>query len=426
MQVEAMKNIIVIITHSVTAKEKLLRVKQLEFSGQLYPVSVYRAADRDTCRGVIHQIPANTPSDTLLRNLSAPGYQILAARMMGQTTSALITFQGTYVPTTVRYEYAQIRCYTHRPKVQQCYKCLALGHRQDVCTQPTEKCPECGFQNKSEAHDCITKCSNCSGPHSALDELCPARIESSKITRKQEYAKRLATRKSQQAQAERQSPPNSRHVNSTPNPSKRQNGLSYAQVIRPAAFTKLHNPFEPLTTIKEKTPPPDTAEHFPHLPPPAKKPRTPSLPPGEPNTLQVPSPMQPQAENVTPSQAPPIYESAAYSQHITPMDTQNPEHLSQKRTREEPTLDNSSKLDPIQQAIVSIQSAIETLAASVQDIKRENCNLQQKQTQLETILSSIQKQDEINAQFSQRINNLESKMDSILGILQQQHGCTTT
>ncbi|KAH9379903.1 hypothetical protein HPB48_001001 [Haemaphysalis longicornis] len=241
MQVEAMKNIIVIITHSVTAKEKLLRVKQLEFSGQLYPVSVYHAADRDTCRGVIHQIPANTPSDTLLRNLSAPGYQILAARMMGQTTSALITFQGTYVPTTVRYEYTQIRCYTHRPKVQQCYKCLALGHRQDVCTQPTERCPECGFQNKSGAHNCITKCINCSGPHSALDELCPARIESSKITRKQEYAKRLATRKFQQAQAERHNNPDSRQ-NSTPNSSKRHNGLSYAQVIT----SSIHKTTQPL------------------------------------------------------------------------------------------------------------------------------------------------------------------------------------
>lgn len=413
-----MKYIIVRITHSVTAKEKLLRVKQLEFSGQLYPVSVYHAADRDTCRGVIHQIPANTPSDTLLRNLSAPGYQILAARMMGQTTSALITFQGTYVPTTVRYEYTQIRCYTHRPKVQQCYKCLALGHRQDVCTQPTERCPECGFQNKSGAHNCITKCINCSGPHSALDELCPARIESSKITRKQEYAKRLATRKFQQAQAERHNNPDSRQ-NSTPNSSKRHNGLSYAQVIRPAAFTKLHNPFEPLTKTQEQTPPPDTAEHFPQLPPPTKKPRTPSLPPSAPNPPQVPSPMHPQTENVPTPQAPPIYESSAYSQHITPMDT---EHISQKRTREEPTQD---KLDSIQKAIVSIQSAIETLTASVQEIKRENCILQQKQTELEAILSSIQKQEEINAQFSQRIHNLESKMDSILRILQQQHGGTT-
>ncbi|KAH9378732.1 hypothetical protein HPB48_018971 [Haemaphysalis longicornis] len=207
---------------------------------------------------------------------------------MGQNTSALITFQATYVPTSVLYEYTQIRCYTHRPKVQQCYKCLALGHRQDVCTQPTERCAECGFQNKWGAHNCITKCINCSGPHSALDELCPARIGSSKITRKQEYAKLLATQKFQQAQAERHSNPDSRQ-NSTPKSSKRHNGLNYAQVIQPAAFTKLLNHFEPLTKTQEQTPPPDRAEYFPQLAPPAKKPRTPSLPPSAPNPPQVPS-----------------------------------------------------------------------------------------------------------------------------------------
>ncbi|KAH9379701.1 hypothetical protein HPB48_000119 [Haemaphysalis longicornis] len=127
--------------------------------------------------------------------------------MMGQTASAIITFQGSYVATTIRYGFTQIRCFPHRPKVQQCFKCHALGHRQDVRTHPTTKCPECGNNNKEAAHECITRCFNCNSPHPALEKTCPARQEASKITCRQECVKRLNTRKLSQPQQGKERPP---------------------------------------------------------------------------------------------------------------------------------------------------------------------------------------------------------------------------
>ncbi|KAH9378272.1 hypothetical protein HPB48_022219 [Haemaphysalis longicornis] len=102
-----------------------------------------------------------------------PGFNIVAARMVGDSTTAIITFEGTYIPLSVSLGGAIHRCKPHCPKAQICFKCLGLGHRADVCTRATTaRCPNCGYANKGEAHTCITKCVNCQGPRRSDDASC--------------------------------------------------------------------------------------------------------------------------------------------------------------------------------------------------------------------------------------------------------------
>lgn len=154
------------------------------------------------------------------------------------------------MPTTIKYGFTQIRCFPHRPKVQQCHKCHALGHRQDVCTYPTVKCPECGYTNNAAAHECITRCCNCNGPHSALEETCPAREEASKITRKQECLKRLNARKLPQPDQGKQHPSKENNY--------KEQGMSYARIVNPAKYIPTRNAYALLAQAQEHTPPPNT------------------------------------------------------------------------------------------------------------------------------------------------------------------------
>ncbi|KAH9378608.1 hypothetical protein HPB48_018318 [Haemaphysalis longicornis] len=165
--IEPFKNILVIISDSADAIRKILNVTQVSFNQGNHTVNVYAPAARESCKGVIHQVERGTDPATLQQLLKVPqAYTILSARMMGNTTAAIIPFAGTYVPFTVSLGGAVHHCKPHRPKAQICYKCLGLGHRADVCTRSNLiRCPNCGHSNKDEAHSCIIKCVNCLGPH---------------------------------------------------------------------------------------------------------------------------------------------------------------------------------------------------------------------------------------------------------------------
>ncbi|KAH7969875.1 hypothetical protein HPB52_022396 [Rhipicephalus sanguineus] len=118
----------------------------------------------------------NTSPTELLDNIYTPDAEILHARMMGSTNTALITFAGLQVPRYVYYYRAEYRCYIHRPRKQVCTICLALGHRADVCPTPSERrCHACGVETPAPQHSCTTRCFHCKGDHPATHPQCPAR-----------------------------------------------------------------------------------------------------------------------------------------------------------------------------------------------------------------------------------------------------------
>ena len=64
-----------------------------------------------------------------------------------------------------------------KPKLLQCYKCQAFGHRQATCKAATKKCLACGGDTHTERGEKCDRqlcCPNCQGPHLALYKGCPA------------------------------------------------------------------------------------------------------------------------------------------------------------------------------------------------------------------------------------------------------------
>ncbi|KAH6932487.1 hypothetical protein HPB50_006301 [Hyalomma asiaticum] len=131
----------------------------------------------NSCNGIIHGVDPGTSPSELMDHLVAPGNTVLQARMMGKTSTALITFEGLQVPHYIRYYGAEYRCYVHRPRKQVCTVCLQLGHRYDHCPTPNcVTCKICGVDNPTSEHSCTPKCRSCGGDHPTTDTGCPARI----------------------------------------------------------------------------------------------------------------------------------------------------------------------------------------------------------------------------------------------------------
>ncbi|CAN7990159.1 unnamed protein product, partial [Ixodes hexagonus] len=97
-----------------TTTAKINRITGVTLGGQLRRVCVYTMAPDNSCKGIVHGIDNGTTTEQLMQDLRAPGTEIITARMMGRTETALITFEGSYVPLYVLYHHAKYRCRPHR------------------------------------------------------------------------------------------------------------------------------------------------------------------------------------------------------------------------------------------------------------------------------------------------------------------------
>ncbi|CAN7946499.1 unnamed protein product, partial [Ixodes hexagonus] len=114
LQIQTQQNILVAKTLRPSAAANILNASTLTLNEQDYGYKSYTAAPTVSCKGVIHGVAVSTPPDTLLRHLIPIGTNIINARMLGRTRTALITFEGTYVPKIVCYGQVEYRCYPHR------------------------------------------------------------------------------------------------------------------------------------------------------------------------------------------------------------------------------------------------------------------------------------------------------------------------
>ncbi|KAH7961736.1 hypothetical protein HPB52_011842 [Rhipicephalus sanguineus] len=75
--------------------------------------------------------------------------------MLGQTKTAVITFDGDFVPRYVNYYGGEEPCYPYKPTKQVCKVCNRLGHHSDVCPHPENPaCERCGTENPEQDHTC--------------------------------------------------------------------------------------------------------------------------------------------------------------------------------------------------------------------------------------------------------------------------------
>ncbi|KAG0431895.1 hypothetical protein HPB47_021349 [Ixodes persulcatus] len=77
-----------------------LEGESAEGQNSTYTMTSYLSAPTNSCKGVIHGVPALIPSDQIIAHIESEA-PVITARMMGKTVMALITFQETYVPFTI-------------------------------------------------------------------------------------------------------------------------------------------------------------------------------------------------------------------------------------------------------------------------------------------------------------------------------------
>lgn len=179
VRIDDAKNLAFLLCKDAATTEKLRPVPAVTIDQRQHRLSIYQAAAQNSCKGVMHNIATGTNPETLMQNLSAldRDLTILAARMMGRTATAIITFAGTHVPREVCYAGGLFRCRPHLPEAQFCSRCQLIGHRVDVCTR-TPRCPKCGKEHEDgEAHECDgeTVCFRCGGQQRADNTSCSDR-----------------------------------------------------------------------------------------------------------------------------------------------------------------------------------------------------------------------------------------------------------
>ncbi|CAN8017267.1 unnamed protein product, partial [Ixodes persulcatus] len=154
------------------------QISALTFGTKQCEVTAYLAVPDNSCRGVISGVETRPTAEELTESLRATGINILYARMMGQTNTAVITFSGIKVPCFVYLSGGEYPCRPYQPRQQVCGVYLGLGHRTDVCPQPEQS--RCILRAARPAEPWKTMngtahCVNCGGEHPATDPRCPAR-----------------------------------------------------------------------------------------------------------------------------------------------------------------------------------------------------------------------------------------------------------
>ncbi|KAL1424109.1 hypothetical protein MTO96_003608 [Rhipicephalus appendiculatus] len=159
------QNIIVVSTPDRENATRYTRIKSIVVVGKEHEVSAYEAARHYTCKGVIRGITLSDGSEELERNIiNARNPLALAAKRIKNTGSVIVAFDGWKVLNFVRYGPVLVRCFLYRKQVDNCYACGRLGHRADVCPNPSEIiCRGCCAPNPDEQHQCIPKCKLCDG-----------------------------------------------------------------------------------------------------------------------------------------------------------------------------------------------------------------------------------------------------------------------
>ncbi|KAH7940863.1 hypothetical protein HPB49_007106 [Dermacentor silvarum] len=154
-------------THHIELVSRLLSVESIMLAGRIYAVAPYLAAPTNSCRG----------KNSILRDLDSYQADILLARRMGNTNSALITFAGMHVPFSVYYQRLEFRCRLHKSRAHHCTICLQYGHRTCACPGNQRLCPTCStpISQPDEPHSCSPWCLHCQGHHTPFAQICPVR-----------------------------------------------------------------------------------------------------------------------------------------------------------------------------------------------------------------------------------------------------------
>ncbi|KAG0413063.1 hypothetical protein HPB47_009793 [Ixodes persulcatus] len=168
------QNTLLISTPSPENATRYSRLTKYTYREKEWEVAAYVVPPENTQRGVIQGIPQEDSEQDILENLvHSRNPSVLHARRMGRSNSVLILFEGDRVPFWVRYGNVDFRCYIYKKKVEICTTCGSVGHRGDVCPNPTDRrCNACYALNPAPTHDCLPSCGICGKGHPTGDKKC--------------------------------------------------------------------------------------------------------------------------------------------------------------------------------------------------------------------------------------------------------------
>lgn len=178
VRIDENQNILIVSTPSPDTAAALSKIEKLNIGNGTFEVSSYGVSPDNSCKGVIHNIHLEATPDEIMKAISAPGFEPLTCRRLGNSTTIVITFLGKKVPFMVYVGGVETRCYLYKRTVAHCHVCHKTGHRADVCPHPpsTPKCKDCGVQLTSNQHECRPLCTLCGGAHTTASKPCPKRF----------------------------------------------------------------------------------------------------------------------------------------------------------------------------------------------------------------------------------------------------------
>ncbi|KAH7960472.1 hypothetical protein HPB49_020132 [Dermacentor silvarum] len=164
------QNVLVCSVTSLPMAQRLLGDIQLPVGDQQLPFRGHAKASGEVFRGVITINPAETPQ-RIKSELEWSQGAILAVRKLGDSTAAVVTFEGTKLPRFIFYHSVVAYVRPYKKTIPACSLCGTIGHRPSACPRPTPgRCTRCGTQVQVTLeglaeHECNTTCLLCSGPH---------------------------------------------------------------------------------------------------------------------------------------------------------------------------------------------------------------------------------------------------------------------
>ncbi|KAM7305152.1 uncharacterized protein ISCGN_015052 [Ixodes scapularis] len=130
-------NIISIRTDSEEVARHIQEIKTIQAEDlKELPVQVFRTYGNTYVKGVIYDLFSLTQDrddHTLNNELESNKIQIVAARRLGKTNTAIITFDGDHLPRSILYGNIYKRVFPYKPKAVVCANCHCLGHKEDIC-----------------------------------------------------------------------------------------------------------------------------------------------------------------------------------------------------------------------------------------------------------------------------------------------------
>ncbi|KAH7960762.1 hypothetical protein HPB49_023050 [Dermacentor silvarum] len=188
-------NTITVSTPDQAVADIARKITRIVLSGNLYEVNSYVAAPDEVARGVVHGIDPYTPPEELMIHLRVrtQGVEIMQARILGKTKTAVITFSSHLVPRYVYYYEGETECQPYKPAEPLCYMCQRMGQRSDVCPTPNIKiCLACGTPDSTDDpmddHECSLKCADCGEAHATGSRECKQRLNTNSTTTKKRPA----------------------------------------------------------------------------------------------------------------------------------------------------------------------------------------------------------------------------------------------